>query len=583
MNRDSATERSAGKTLAAWRARLDRVNSHEQFMTAWLDLQSHGVNAVITYAAQPDPSDAAHFRGVFLQGNLGQRRLAYSEKSPQADALRLRYREHVARMFELAGTPKARAAQGAEAVLRLESTLASASLPYFDQFDPKTGEHPVTPAELSVLAPHVDWTRFLKMAGQRPDRMLNVASSDYLRSVDALIANTPVADLRAFLTWQFMNTFPTALPDRLAREEQGFASRGLKASPRFAQCRLETMKNLGLELSRQFSLRYVGSKTRSAAKEIAAHVQDEVVKSTTAFTWLTPAARAATEQKVRLLDLKVAYPDNWPETGSFPLSRHAFLDNVFAAQEYEQHREWKRVNEERRHDSWEATVYPNEAAGMAAARLVIPNGFPDQTTNSIILTAASLRPPQFDAEAPAEVRYGTFGFLVGHELGHIIENHDYDAFGRPVDAWSPEDVRMYDQQRACVVKQANEYVAFDDVHLDGDKTEGENFGDLSGVYHAYLAMARELGAHISDKGDDGLTPSQRFFIAYAQQWCSVEGPDSMRESIRDDGHAPARYRTNAPLSNMPAFAHAFSCPSGSPMVRPESTRCSLWGLAFPAR
>jgi predicted metalloendopeptidase len=137
------------------------------------------------------------------------------------------------------------------------------------------------------------------------------------------------------------------------------------------------------------------------------------------------------------------------------------------------------------------------------------------------------------------------------------------------------------EQSACIITQADQYVAAEGAHLNGGKTAGENFGDLSGVYHAYTALARDLGSRVSDMGADGYTPAQRFFIAYAQNWCTAERPDFARESLRDDGHAPARFRTNAPLSNMPAFAHAFSCAATAPMVRPASTRCSFWGLAFP--
>jgi putative endopeptidase len=345
--------------------------------------------------------------------------------------------------------------------------------------------------------------------------------------------------------------------------------------------RLRTFVAACMTLSRQFSQRFIGPVVRGQATAIAARVRDEVANSTPSFVWLSPAARAATEQRVRLLDLKVAYPDQSPESGDFPLSKSDFLANVLQAQHYEQHRVWARVQQERRRDSWETTVYPNEAAGMAAARLVIPNGFPDQTTNSIVLTAASLQTPLYDAAAPVEVRYGTFGFLVGHELGHILENHDYDADGQPKESWSAADSAAHDEQTACIIAEANQYVAVEGAHLDGTKTAGENFGDLSGLYHAYTAMARDLGGHVSDRGADGFTPAQRFFIAYAQQWCTAERPEFARENLRDDGHAPARYRTNAPLSNMPAFAHAFSCPTTAPMVRPASARCSFWGLAFP--
>src|SRR3984957_772479 len=419
------------------------------------------------------------------------------------------------------------------------------------------------------------------LPSHRTERALNVASTDYLRTVDTLIANTPIQDLRAVLRWRFLDTFGSALPRPWAEEQQSFAAGSLKPTARFEFCRLETLKNLGVELSRQFSQRFIGPAVRSQATTIAARGRDEVRKSTPSFTWLSPVARAVTEHRVRLLDLKVGYPDRWPESGDFPLSKTDFLANVLRAQEYEQRRSWARTRQERHRDSWETTVYPNEASGMAAARLVIPNGFPDQTTNSIVLTAASLQTPLFDATAPLEVRYGTFGFLVGHEPGHILENHDFDAEGQPMESWSAADSTAHDEQTACIIAQANRYVAGEGAHLDGKKTAGENFGDLSGIYYAYTAMAKDLGSHADDKGPDGYTPAQRFFVAYAQHWCTAERPDFARENLRDDGHAPARYRTNAPLSNMPAFAHAFSCANAAPMVRPAPTRCSLWGLALP--
>jgi putative endopeptidase len=581
MTQSVATDRAARKTAQSWLARVDRITTHEQFMAVLRELHAHGVNAFFRYSGEPDINEHSRYRGEILQGSLGLRRLAYADKGAGADTERSKYREHVTRMFEFAGVTPTKAAHDAAAVLQLEAALAAVSLPYFDQFDAAVSEHSVKPQDLAALAPHIDWASYLKMVGQPPERPLNVASIDYMRTVDTLIANTPIEDLRAYLRWRFLDTFNSALPAPWAEEQLRFAAGSLQPMARFELCRLETLKNLGLELSRQFSQRFIGPVVRSQATAIAARVRDEVANSTPSFVWLSPAARTATEQRVRLLDLKVAYPDHWPDSGDFPLSNSNFLANVLQAQLYEQHRVWARGQRERRRDSWETTVYPNEAAGMAAARLVIPNGFPDQTTNSIVLTAASLQTPLYDATAPVEVRYGTFGFLVGHELGHILENHDYDADGQPKESWSAADSAAHDEQTACIIAQANQYVAAEGAHLDGTKTAGENFGDLSGIYNAYTAMARDLGGHVSDKGADGYTPAQRFFIAYAQHWCTAERPDFARENLRDDGHAPARYRTNAPLSNMPAFAHAFSCPNTAPMVRPASARCSFWGLAFP--
>ena len=58
---------------------------------------------------------------------------------------------------------------------------------------------------------------------------------------------------------------------------------------------------------------------------------------------------------------------------------------------------------------------------------------------------------------------------------------------------------------------------------------------------------------------DGYTPEQRFWIAYAQQWCTQTRPEQLRSQAQTDPHAPDEYRTNSVLQDLPEFAKSFSC------------------------
>ena len=49
-----------------------------------------------------------------------------------------------------------------------------------------------------------------------------------------------------------------------------------------------------------------------------------------------------------------------------------------------------------------------------------------------------------------------------------------------------------------------------------------------------------------------------------------------RMMIQGDEHPIAKFRVIGPLSNLPAFQKAFSCPADSPMVRPPEKRCDVW-------
>jgi endothelin-converting enzyme/putative endopeptidase len=73
---------------------------------------------------------------------------------------------------------------------------------------------------------------------------------------------------------------------------------------------------------------------------------------------------------------------------------------------------------------------------------------------------------------------------------------------------------------------------------------------------------------------DGYTPDQRFWIAYAQQWCTQTRPEQLRSQAEGDPHAPDEYRTNTVLTDLPEFAKSFSCKKTAAMVAAKP--CRVW-------
>jgi len=576
MATGDAADRLGDATLTTWLGRIEAIRRPGDVLAVVRELHGHGINVWFAYTGEPDTTDRTRYRGQIQEGISGASSRLYADAKPGADERRDAYRRHIQRMLELSGVAPARARDEARTVFELEATLAAAVPPGLS-YDLIASEHPTTPAALRALAPHLDWSAYLAMVGHPAERSLNVTAPALLQAVDGLVATRPLGDLRAYLRWQLLQSLARALPARFADERDQFsATLGVQLPPRAERCQLETVKALGVELSRQFSRRFIGAEAREQAHAVAQRVRSEMVASAKTIGWLSPAARAFSSDKLAMLALKIGYPETWPDTGSFVLRRDAYLDNVLAARAYEQQRSWKRAQAERRRDSWENEVRPNAAWGMAAARLTIPNGFPDAFSNSIVITAARLRAPLFDAAAPPEVGYGGFGAIMGHELVHVLETHMVTAQGELRESWGAEDIKALDGRHACMIDQGNQFVAIDATHLDGGATIDENLADLGGVAHAYAAMAHDLGARVATRGADGLTPAMRFFVAYAQNYCTAQRPAYVRESLRSDGHAPPRFRVNAPLSNLPAFAEAFSCRGDAAMVRPAKSRCVVW-------
>jgi putative endopeptidase len=126
-----------------------------------------------------------------------------------------------------------------------------------------------------------------------------------------------------------------------------------------------------------------------------------------------------------------------------------------------------------------------------------------------------------------------------------------------------------------IIKQFNEFVPVDTLHVNGNATQGENIADLGGVVLGLHAF-KKTEAYKSGKSINGFTPLQRYFLAYAYSWMMHERPETIASDLKSDVHSPAQERINGPLANVPEFYEAFGIQKGDKMYRDDSLRVSIW-------
>ena len=94
-------------------------------------------------------------------------------------------------------------------------------------------------------------------------------------------------------------------------------------------------------------------------------------------------------------------------------------------------------------------------------------------------------------------------------------------------------------------------------------------GGIKLAFLAYLDRAQKGGVEYG-----GLTPDQQFFVGFGQHWCENIRPEDLRLDIETDPHAPAKFRANGVVLNLPEFQKAFACKTGQPMAPVK--RCTIW-------
>uniref|UniRef100_A0A915Q5R5 Peptidase M13 C-terminal domain-containing protein n=1 Tax=Setaria digitata TaxID=48799 RepID=A0A915Q5R5_9BILA len=155
----------------------------------------------------------------------------------------------------------------------------------------------------------------------------------------------------------------------------------------------------------------------------------------------------------------------------------------------------------------------------------------------------------------------------------------FDEYGNLHNWWDAKTAKKFHEKTDCFIKQYNAVkVEEAGVYLNGQLSVGENIADNAGVKTALIAYKSWLEENAYQEaalpGFQNMTSMQMFFLAYANNWCSLIRPKHYLQIIMADVHAPSKYRAIIPLQNRPEFSEAFHCPIGSPMNPVK--KCSIW-------
>jgi len=563
------TERAGYKPIEPALARIAAISNRGQLEAEVARLHSQGIPAVFGFGSQQDAKNSSQVIAGIRQGGLSlpDREYYLNQDKSYAD-IRANYTDHVAKMFQLVGESQAQATADAQRVIGVETALARPARTRVELRDPNRNYNKMTAAELAQLAPRFNWPRFFTGEGRADISTINVQNPDFLKAVDSLMASLPLEDWKAYLRWKLLDTAAPTLSSAFVNEDFRFSSTlsGAKEQlPRDKRCARATDQGLRDALGQAYVAQFFTPQARSRALEMVNNLQSVFRDRLQTRAWMGDSTKAMASAKLTAFNKKIGYPDKWRDYSTLTIKPGAFYNNAMAVREYERRRDLAKIGQPLDRAEW----------GMTPPTV---NAYYSPTYNEIVFPAGILQPPFFDPNADDAVNYGGMGAVIGHEMTHGFDDQgaQYDAQGNLRNWWTASDLDKFKQGTNLVASQFDSYTVLDSVHVNGRLTLGEDLADLGGLSISYAALEKALAQKGRPPLIDGFTPEQRFFLAWAQIWRSNTTPARQRVLINTDPHAPARWRTNGPLSNMPEFAAAFGCKPGDPMVRPDSVRPVIW-------
>jgi len=552
---------------------LEIARLHHLFPGAWLSGDNQTDTPFFGFVGKQDYDDASKVVAQIDQGGLSlPSRDYYLKTDDKSKELLGKFKAHVEKMFVLAGESEAQATSDAGTVIDLETAMAEAQMDNVKRRDPKEMNNRMTLAQVREVAPSIDWDAYLKAVKAPASEHYIVTSPEFFRAEEKLLSQHPLGDWQAYMRWQLIHGAAPQLNKAVVDENFDFFARTLAGAqqprPRWRRCVAAADRDLGDALGQAYVDRAFPPESKTRTIQMVHSIENALNTDIQSLAWMSAATREQAIAKLKGIEDKIGYPAHWHDYSTVKITRDSYLNNVSQATSYEFERWAAKIGKPVDRSEW--TMTPPTI-----------NAYYDPQLNTINFPAGILQPPYFDPTKDDAVNYGAIGMVIGHEIIHGFddEGRKFDAQGNLRDWWTPEDAKQYDERGKCISDEYTQDVpdAGPGVRQNGLLTQGEDTADNGGIHlslNALEATLKQQGKSLDDKGEDGWTYRQRFFLANAYSWCANVRPEITRLIVTTDPHSMPVYRIDNVISNMSEFQQAFGCKAGQKMVRANA--CRVW-------
>ena len=506
----------------------------------------------------------------------------YIDEDEHTKHIREEYVKHVEKMFTLFG--QANAAEKAATVLRLETRLAKAAFSNVELRDPIANYNKMSVEELQQLVPEVDWTVYfdalfsmVQNGAELSERLdsLSIGQIRHLQEAGKMLAEESLEDMKTLFTWQVIDGSADFLTEEIFMQNFEFYGRTLsgRQEPTPLWKRAVAMVNgtLGEAVGVMYVEKYFPEENKARMLDLVKNLQVALGERIQALEWMSDETKAKAMEKLNTFTVKIGYPDKWRDYTALEIDPAlTYYANIQRAAKFEQDYSLSFLGKPVDKDKWFMT--PQTV-----------NAYYNPATNEICFPAGILQYPFFDMNADDAFNYGAIGVVIGHEMTHGFDDQgsQFDKDGNLINWWTEEDRARFEERTKVMEEYFNAIEVAPGVYANGKFTLGENIADHGGLQVAYQAFQNAQKAAIGNGQSaigvvDGLTPEQRFFLAYANVWAGNIRPEEVLQRTKSDPHSLGMWRVNGALPHISAWYDAWHVTEESPMYLAPEKRVSIW-------
>ncbi|MBQ8225603.1 MAG: M13 family metallopeptidase [Bacteroides sp.] len=557
------------KPIQAELNQLAALKDKKELPALLASMHTKGIGSYFAlYVSADDKNSSMNAVQTYQSGlSMGERDF-YLENDENSTRIRNAFQEHVVKMFTLAGFDEATAQKARDIVMDVETRLAKAYRSRTELRNPQANYNKMTLEEVKKNYPTFCWETYLSGMGLKDVKEIIVGQPASLKASVDMLATLPIEQQSLYLQWKLIDAAASCLSDALAEQNFNFYGRTVRGAqemqPRWKRAVATVSGALGEAVGQMYVEKYFPAAAKERMVTLVKNLQTALGERINALEWMSEETKAKAQEKLATFHVKIGYPDTWKDYSTLDIKNDSYWENMERATQWEYADMMAKAGKPVDKDEWLMT--PQTV-----------NAYYNPTTNEICFPAGILQYPFFDMNADDAFNYGAIGVVIGHEMTHGFDDQgrQYDKDGNLKDWWTEEDAKKFEERAKVMVDFFNSIEVAEGVKANGQMTLGENIADHGGLQVSFQAFKNATkDAPLGVK--EGLTPEQRFFLAYAGVWAGNIRPEEVLNRTKTDVHSLGKWRVNGALPHINAWYDAFNIQEGDALYLPQAARVSIW-------
>ncbi len=547
---------------------LESINKKD-FPALMGSLQRTGLDVFFNCYVDADMKDSRNNLVQLSQSGLSLNDKDYYLSDDESTAkIREAYKEHIYKMFCLAGYSKEEARRKMKDVLEIETRLARTFYSKVELRDPEANYHKISFGELQNTYPDFDWIAYFNKLGLKEIKEVSVSQLQPIKESIHILRELSPEKLTAYLQWKLIDASAAYLSDDFYVQNFDFYGRTLSGkeepTPRWKRGIALLDQSVGEAVGQMFVEKYFPASAKERMLKLVKNLQKALGQRIDAQEWMDQTTKEKAHEKLNTFHIKIGYPDKWRDYSGLSVDETSLWEIVKNANTFEYDYMINQAGKPVDRDRWYMT--PQTV-----------NAYYNPTTNEICFPAGILQYPFFDMEADDAFNYGAIGVVIGHEMTHGFDDQgrQFDKDGNLNDWWTKKDAEKFNARAQVMVDFFDKIEVLPGLHANGKLTLGENLADHGGLKIAFQAY-KNATAETPEFTKQGYTPEQRFFLSYAALWADNIRDEQIRVYTKTDPHSLGRWRVNGALPHIEEWYKAFDISSTDPLYIEPQNRVEIW-------